>query len=155
MAEESGKQSVIIGEVLKKMKASIEKIIASAAQVMLNFEGIDSGIKIVAQQEENIRNAMEEQSEGSKHILEALHQLNCLTSQVKNESFEMMEGSREIIDESKNLERVSHEISGSMNEMASGAEQINDAINRVNDISVKNMENISLLVKEVEKFRVE
>jgi methyl-accepting chemotaxis protein len=41
-----------------------------------------------------------------------------------------------------------------MNEMASGADQINVAVNRVNDISAKNRENINLLVKEVSKFKV-
>jgi methyl-accepting chemotaxis protein len=42
-----------------------------------------------------------------------------------------------------------------MNEMASGAEQINVAVNRVNEITEKNRENIDLLMQEVSKFKVE
>jgi methyl-accepting chemotaxis protein len=38
--------------------------------------------------------------------------------------------------------------------MAAGAQQVNTAVNRINDISVKNRENIGLLVKEVSLFKV-
>jgi methyl-accepting chemotaxis protein len=119
------------------------------------FEAIDTGVKTVSDQEENIRNAMEEQGEGSKQILTAISQLNEITQQVKGGSLEMQEGSKEVMQESKNLERVTQEITGGMNEMASGAEQINIAVNRVNEISLKNRENIDLLVREVSKFKVE
>jgi methyl-accepting chemotaxis protein len=67
----------------------------------------------------------------------------------------MLEGSKEVIEESKNLDKVTHEISGGMNEMASGSEQINTAVHHVNEISVKNRENIDLLLKEVSRFKVE
>jgi methyl-accepting chemotaxis protein len=42
-----------------------------------------------------------------------------------------------------------------MNEMASGADQINVAVNRVNEISRQNKENIDILVQEVLKFKEE
>ena len=64
--------------------------------------------------EESIRNAMEEQGEGSKQILEALGQLNDITQQVKGGSMEMNEGSREVIQEGKNLEQLTGEITGGM-----------------------------------------
>ena len=155
LAESSSEQSKTIGNVLKKIKESIDKITSSTENVLNKFEAIDTGVKTVADQEENIRNAMEEQGEGSKQILEAVSQLNGITQQVKGGSIEMLEGSKEVIHESKNLERVTQEITGGMNEMASGAEQINVAVNRVNEISVQNRENISLLVREVSKFKVE
>jgi methyl-accepting chemotaxis protein len=81
--------------------------------------------------------------------------LNDITQQVKGSSGEMLEGSKEVIQESKNLEKVTQEITGSMNEMATGAEQINVAVNRVNDISAQDRENIDLLVREVSLFKVE
>ena len=39
--------------------------------------------------------------------------------------------------------------------MAIGADQINEAVTRVNEISVKNKENIDQLVREVSRFKVE
>ena len=109
----------------------------------------------MSDQEENIRNAMEEQGQGSKQILNAIGNLNDITRQVKGGSMEMLEGSREVIQESKNLEKVTQEITGSMNEMAAGADQINIAVNRVNDLSSKNRANIDILMKEVSRFKVD
>ncbi len=140
---------------LKKIKSSIDKITSSTDNVLTKFEAIDSGVRTVADQEENIRNAMEEQGQGSKLILESVGELNETTQLVKNGSMEMLEGSTEVIRESKNLEKVTQEIAGGMNEMASGADQINTAVNRVNELSGKNRENIDMLLKEVAKFKVE
>ena len=98
---------------------------------------------------------MEEQGEGSKQILEATSEVNEITQQVKGGSTEMLEGSREVINESKNLEAVTQEITGGMNEMAAGADHINIAVNRVNELSRKNRENIDLLAREVSRFKVE
>jgi methyl-accepting chemotaxis protein len=123
--------------------------------VLDKFEAIEGGVKIVADQEENIRNAMEEQGAGSKQILDAIGQVNEITQQVKGGSQEMLEGSKEVIHESKNLEKVSQEITGGMNKMAAGAKQINAAVNRVNELSGKNRDNIDILVKEVSRFTVE
>jgi methyl-accepting chemotaxis protein len=155
LAESSSEQSKTIGTVLKTIKGSIDKITCSTGSVLARFEAIDEGVKTVAEQEENIRNAMEEQGEGSKQILGAIGRLNDITQQVKGGSTEMLEGSKEVIQESKNLEKVTQEISGGMNEMAIGAEEINVAVTHVDEISVKNRENIDLLVREVAKFKVE
>jgi methyl-accepting chemotaxis protein len=155
LAENSGEQSKTIVAVLKKIKESIDKITRSTDNVLNKFEAIDKAVKTVADQEENIRNAMEEQGQGSKQILQAIGQVNDITKQVKAGSQEMLEGSREVIQESKNLEKVTQEITGGMNEMAEGADQINIAVNRVNEISGQNRENIDILVEEVSRFKVE
>jgi methyl-accepting chemotaxis protein len=155
LAESSGEQSKTISTVLKKIKDSIDKITKSTDSVLKKFEAIDSRVKTVSDQEENIRNAMEEQGTGSKQILEAIGQLNEATQMVKGGSQEMLEGSRQVIEESKNLELVTQEISNGMNEMASGADQINVAVTRVNTISGTNKENIDVLVREVSRFKVD
>ncbi|MDR2313315.1 MAG: methyl-accepting chemotaxis protein [Spirochaetaceae bacterium] len=155
LAENSGEQSKTISTVLKKIKDSIDKITASTDSVLNKFEAIDGGVRTVSDQEENIRNAMEEQGEGSKQILDAVGQLNDLTQNVKSGSEEMLEGSKQVIRESKNLELATQEIANGMNEMATGADQINVAVNRVNAISGKNKESIDVLVREVAKFKVD
>jgi methyl-accepting chemotaxis protein len=155
LAENSGEQSKTISSVLKKIKGSIDKIIASTDNVLNKFEAINSGVKTVAEQEENIRSAMEEQRVGSKQILDAIGQVNELTGQVKAGSTEMLEGSTEVIHESRNLEKVTQELAGGMNEMASGAKQINVAVSRVNELSSENRENINILVQEISRFKVD
>jgi methyl-accepting chemotaxis protein len=66
----------------------------------------------------------------------------------------MLEGSKEVMKESQNLEKLTQEITGGMNEMANGADEMNMAVNNVNEISSKNRESISILMKEVSKFKV-
>jgi len=154
LAESSSEQSKTISSVLEKIKSSIDKVGSSTDDTLTRFEVIDTDIKTVTEQEGCIRNAMKEQNEGSKQILEAVGQLNEITRQVKDESEQMLRGSREVIKESRNLENVTQEITGGINEIALGAEHINEAVNMVNDITVKNRENIDLLVKEVSLFKV-
>jgi methyl-accepting chemotaxis protein len=155
LAESSEEQSKTIGNILKKIKNSIDKIAHSTENVLTRFQAIDSSVKIVAEQEENIRNAMEEQGEGSKQILQSAGKLNGITQQVKSGSNEMLEGAKEVIQESNNLEKATQEITSGMNEMASGADQINIAVHHVNEISAKNREGIDTLTREVSRFKVE
>jgi methyl-accepting chemotaxis protein len=155
LAESSSNQSKTISTVLKKMKSSIDKITLSTNKVLKGFELIAEDVKIVADQEENIRNAMEEQNQGSKQILTSIGSMNEITQQVRSGSEEMLRGSKEVIKEGKNLDTVTHEIAGGMNEINTGADQINLAVRNVNELSNKNRESIKRLVEEVSKFKVE
>jgi methyl-accepting chemotaxis protein len=155
LAESSSEQSKTIGNVLKKIKESIDKITKSTDNVLNKFEAIDSSVKTVSQQEENIRNAMEEQEQGSKQLLQSAGGLKETTEKVKTGSEEMLVGSKEVMHESQNLERVTQEITGGMNEMASGADQMNIAVHNVSEISTKNSDAIDSLLKEVSRFKVE
>jgi methyl-accepting chemotaxis protein len=155
LAESSSEQSKTIGTVLKKIKDSIDKITKSTENVLNKFSAIDSSVTTVAQQEESIRNAMEEQGQGSKQILDGIEQVTAITRNVKAGSNEMLVGAQEVIKESQNLEKATQEITSGMNEMASGADHINNAVNHVNEISGRNRERIDILVKEVAKFKVE
>jgi len=155
LAESSSEQSKTIGNVLKKIKESIDKITKSTDNVLARFEAIDSNVKTVVEQEEIIRNAMEEQGEGSKQVLNGIEEVTEITRNVKSGSEEMLEGSQQVILESQNLEKVTQEITSGMNEMAQGADQINIAVNQVNDLSSKNRDGIANLMREVAKFKVE
>jgi methyl-accepting chemotaxis protein len=155
LAENSSKQSKIISDTLSKIKGSIDKISKSTETVLDKFMAIDNRVKTVSEQEEHIRNAMEEQGQGSQEILEAIGKLNELTGQVKNSSNQMLEGSKEVINESKNLELGSQKLSIGVNEMASGADHINEVVIRVKEASHINKEHIDALVAEVIKFKIE
>jgi methyl-accepting chemotaxis protein len=153
LAESSGEQAKTIGRVLIKIKESIDKITEATKNVLNKFEAIDSSVNTVAEQEENVRSAMEEQGAGSRQILEGIGNVNEITRQVKDGSEEMLEGSKEVINESHNLEKATQEITNGMNEMASGAAQVNIAVNNVNEMTSKTREGIKLLLKEVEQFK--
>jgi len=122
--------------------------------VMRKFEAIDSGVRTVVEQEEIIHLAMREQSQGSQQILQSAGMVSDITRQVKGGSVEMLEGSREVIQESKNLEVATQEITNGINEMAVGTDQVNQAVNNVNELSNRNREQISSLVRAVSQFKV-
>jgi len=154
LAENSSQQSKTIGTVLKKIKSSIDKITTSTENVLSKFEAIDSSVKTVAVQEENIRRAMEEQGHGSTLLLSVTTNVNNITRQVQDDADEMRAGAQEVIRESKSLEKSNEEITTGMNEMSNSADQISSAVNHVNMISGKNREAIDTLIEEVALFKV-
>ena len=155
LAESSSQQSKTISEVLRKIKNSIDVITGSTNTAMEEFQAVDERVRAVSEQETNIHNAMEEQGNGSRQILDAISKLNELTQMVKRGSLEMLEGSKEVITESRNLEGVTAEITNGVNEMSSGAGKINFAVNQVEEISRTNKDCIDTLFTEVSRFRVD
>jgi methyl-accepting chemotaxis protein len=155
LAESSGEQSKTIAVVLKKIKMSIDKIMASTDAVLNRFEAIDSEVKVVSEQEENIRNAMEEQQSGGQQVLDVIARLNDITQHVRNGSTTMLMGSKKIIGESRNLGTLTDEVSNGVNEMSKGANQVNIAVDRVSNLSGENKDHIDTLVSELSKFKVD
>jgi methyl-accepting chemotaxis protein len=155
LAESSGEQSKTIAGVLKKIKSSIDKIMKSTDAVLDRFEVIDSGVKLVSRQEENIRSAMEEQQNGGQQVLDVISRLNDLTQRVRNSSTQMRTGSKKIITESESLGALTSEVSNGVTEISKGADQVNIAVNQVSTLSSDNKEHIDTLVSEISKFKVE
>ncbi|MFP4364893.1 MAG: methyl-accepting chemotaxis protein [Spirochaetia bacterium] len=153
LAETSGQEAKKVATVLGAIKKAVDKITKSTSQVTSTFESIEEEVKTVAAQETNIRNAMEEQSAGSKEVYDAISQLNDITQQVQDGSQEMLSSSRKVQEEGEKLGRMASEISKSMNEMASGTEQINSAVSSVDSLSSKNRDSITTLLKELERFQ--
>jgi methyl-accepting chemotaxis protein len=155
LAEGSSEQSKTIVEILKKIKGSIEKITQSTGNVLTKFEAIDSSVKVVSDQEDHIREAMEKQGAGSRQIVDSVSGVNEITCQVKSGSQEMLEGSKEVIAESDDLEKTTQEITQDINEMASGTEQVNVAVSHVNELCGKTRTGIAALMREVSIFKVQ
>jgi methyl-accepting chemotaxis protein len=154
LAENSAEQSQTIGKVLKKITDSITLIQKAAEGVLGKFGAIDSGVKVVLQQEEQIRNAMDEQSAGSKQILEALERLNDITRRVKTGAGEMQQGSRAVIQEGKNLDAAAEEISQGIKEIASRTTQVNAAVENLRETGGTNRSNVEALGKAVSRFKI-
>ena len=154
LAESSSSQAKTIQSVLKNIKDSISSVIQQSHDVVAKFAIIEKEVKVVSEQEEGIRKAMEEQAEGSKQVLEAITVLTDITQKVRDGSVEMLTGSKQVLDEAKSMNSITQEITNGMNEMANGAEQVAQAIQTVNELSVKNKESIDSLTLEVNKFKV-
>lgn len=154
LAETSSEQTITIATVLKRIKDSIEGITLYSEEVITQFSVIDTEVRTVGEQESGILRAMEEQSEGSKQILEAITILNDITQQVQASSMEMLDGSKQVLKEAVNMNAMTQEIASGMNEMSIGTDQISVAVNQVNELSVDNKTSIDALIGEVDKFKV-
>ncbi|MHB9294567.1 putative methyl-accepting chemotaxis protein [Pillotina sp. SPG140] len=154
LAESSGEQSKTISTILKNIKGSIDKITRSTEAVLQDFTIISEGVKTVTEQETSVRNAMEEQGNGSKQIFESIKTLHTLSDAVKSSADTMQTASQEALKESGSLQRITEEIGNGMQEMTVGAEQINGAVDRVNTISVDTKRQIEVLMQEVSRFKV-
>jgi methyl-accepting chemotaxis protein len=154
LAESSGAQSKIIADTLKTIKTSIDKIIRSADVVLNRFEAVDQDVKVVSEQEEYIRNAIEEQEAGSRRILETVSRLHEITGTVKAGAAGMLLGSKEALAESRTIAGASREIVGEMQEMAVGADRITTVVIRAKELSGENKSSIDALMEEVGKFTV-
>jgi methyl-accepting chemotaxis protein len=155
LAESSSAQSKTISTVLKKIKSSIDKITKSTENVLEKFGAIDLGVKTVAEQEGNIRNAMEEQGHGSKQVLEAISRVNETTQLVRGVSLEMLERAKKVMQEAGSLGKSTQEITGGINEMSSGVVEVNKAISNINELTNRNRETAGKLMSEVQKFKID
>ena len=155
LAENSSAQSKTISGVLKKIKLMIDTITKSTGIVLERFGAIENDVQTVSDQESQIRNAMEEQGDGSRQILEAVTQLNSVTNLVRKSSSEMTAESKVVMDQSEELKRITGEVAVSMDEMTQGADEISNAINKVQEIGEKNKKNISTLTGDISRFKVE
>ncbi|MDR1597212.1 MAG: bacteriohemerythrin, partial [Treponema sp.] len=154
LSENSAEQSKTIGTVLKKITDSISLIQKAAEGVLDKFGAIDSRVRIVLDQEEQIRGSMEEQSAGSRQILEDLEQLNEITRRVKAGAGEMRKESRDVIQEGKNLEAAAADISRGVTEIASGIVHVNNSVEHLREIGGKNRSNIETLGKATSQFAI-
>jgi methyl-accepting chemotaxis protein len=155
LAENSSKQSKTISVVLKKIKSSIDAITKSTALVMERFSAMEDEVRVVSDQETQIRNAMEEQGEGSRQILEAVTQLNSVTNLVRGASGEMTQDSKNVMIQSEELKKITEDVAGSMDEMTMSSHEISNTITRVQEISEENKFNIDTLSEDIGKFKVD
>jgi methyl-accepting chemotaxis protein len=156
LAESSSQQSKTTAGMLKKIKASIDNMTKTSNEVLARFEAIDTGVRTVSEHEENIRNAMEEQEQGGKQILDAVGRLKDITASVQNGAENMAKSGEEMIKKTHNFITVSKQVVEGMNHMADvDVVQIKTAIKQVDEMSVENNRNFNELKKETEKFKVE
>jgi len=154
LAETSGNQSKTTAAMLKKIKASIDNITKSSADVQARFGAIDSSVKTVSEHEQNIRNAMEEQEIGGKQILDSIGRLRDITYSVKKGSDDMEESGETLVKETDEFIKISKETVDGMNGILAGINQINSSINHVNEMSIENNRNFESVKQETQKFNV-
>ena len=97
---------------------------------------------------------MDEQNEGSKQIINALHTMTDSTSEVKTASNEMSVGNQAILAEVQNLQNATEIMQTSMEEMKIGAAKINETGAMLSEISSNMEKSILAIDDEINEFKV-
>jgi len=155
LAEESSIQGSKIQNALKEVQEVINEISASTASVQHQFTTIFDLTKQVAQQEEVIDHAMQEQNVGGEQILSAIHQITTITDSVKQGSIQMMQGSKQITESMDSISSMTQTVNSSMQNMTEKAESINVCARQADEFVTKNVESITKLKEAMDKFKVE
>ena len=154
LAEQSGDQSKAIDENLRSLSEAIGGISTDINLVQTAFENIYQLSQKVREQETVIANAMDEQNTGNQQVLEAMRAISDSTTEVKDGSAEMLVGGEQILKEMKNLTEVTQVISDNMNQINDFSQQISDAITITTASTNSTQENLQVLMKELNTFKL-
>ena len=154
LAEDSNMQGKKISDVMKGLREMIVEMSDGAEETQKHFDVIFEHTKTVARQESVIKSAMDEQSAGSKQVIDAMNQINDITSDVRSSASAMASGSNMILEEMGRVSTVTNQISVAMSEISNGIGELNNSIQQVNALTQRTGESIHTVAKEVGKFKV-
>ncbi|MCR5284589.1 MAG: hypothetical protein K6D95_03225 [Treponema sp.] len=152
LAEQSSAQGKNIDASLKSLSDLIAQISESILQVKQQFEEIYELTQTVRTQENVVKNAMTEQNEGNKQVLEAMKSINDTTVLVKSNSSEMLTGADQVVKEMNVLSEVTRKITDSMGIMTKNVESISSSVRQVTDSSEENLLNTKALSEKLSDF---
>lgn len=155
LAEDSDSQGKSISTILNELKNSIDRVASFSLETQEQFEEMFSLSTQVMDQENVIKNAMEEQDSGGSEILSAIREINDITGNVQEYSGEILTNSNEITREMESLSEISLDLRERVETISSDADKISTRTIENRDISIKNEESISNLLSAISKFKVE
>lgn len=154
LAVDSSKQSHSIGQELKKITETIQNVVVASEKSRAAFSQVADKVVNIDQVIQQINNAMTEQQEASKQVLEALSSINNDTTHVQSTSKQITENMDKVKESSEQLGQICISVSNSMEEMNIGAAQINTAANNVSNLAVETENHITNLKTLIEKFKL-
>jgi len=154
LSETSAEQSKSIGAELSSIKETIAEVVVASAESEESFNRVSSSIDATDELVRQVDNAMAEQREGSRQILEALRDMNTAAEAVRYKAKAMTKDAESARDGMKMLLETTMTIRGSMDEMGAGAQQINKAAQSVSGLAEATRESIRKMDEVIGKFVV-
>ena len=152
LAEDSSEQSKKISSVLQATVNNINKILEESNHANDVFNSVTAQVNSVIAFLEETNAAMDEQSQGSNQVLEALKRIQNITSEILSGSTEMTTGAGMIITEMDRLQKISIELKESAHVMKENIARINTAVGSVVTLSDTNKELGSQLSQITKRF---
>lgn len=153
LAEDAAQQSREISATLAELDGSIQQAVSLSGKAGDSFESIRASVGDVTARQEEIRAAVNEQSEGNRVVLENMGQLRRIGTEVTSGSAEMAAGSEAILRAARDLAEVSAEVNLFMEEISEGTAEINSLSNRVSTLSSQTLSGIDSVDTAVGRFK--
>ncbi|MBQ9237692.1 MAG: methyl-accepting chemotaxis protein [Treponema sp.] len=154
LAEDSSKQTKAIAAELKNIVTNISSIVEATAQADTAFEmvvrQVDTSGELIAQ----VSHAMREQREGSKQILEALKNMQSVTTKIRDGSTEMNAGTGQILKEIERLTSISLQVKDNSKAIEQAVGAMTEAIEAIDDGCIKNNNAVETLNDLAGKFKL-
>ena len=131
LAENSSSQGKYITKILRDLQNEIASVTAFAGQSRNEFEKIATLVDQARSQEQTIRYAMNEQETGSTQILQATHQIQEVTAEVRDEAGKITASSSLILSGVTDLEAETADISRSINTLMDNIEDVESVTKKI------------------------
>ena len=154
LAEDTAARSTDISEVLQALTDLIQSAVDLSSDAGHSFESVRSSVQEVNSRQRDIRNAVEEQSDGNQQVLDSVERLRRISAEVESGSQEMSTGSNAILRSVHTLADATTEIQRAMDEISSGTSDINHSVTQVAELSKRTMTGILAVEESVHRFKV-
>ncbi|MCM1322084.1 MAG: methyl-accepting chemotaxis protein [Bacteroides sp.] len=154
LSEDSSAQSKNIGNQLKMILGSISNVVISSGISDKMFVSVSEKIQDTGDLVTQIKASMDEQSEGSKQISEALGYMNDATNQVRDASDDVDVAQQKIGGEVEILRKSAEVVVSSMNSMEKSVKDIEEGDNSLMNIATSISGSIYRINNQIDQFKV-
>lgn len=154
LAESASLQGRAISTTLNLVKDLVDQGVVVTAATRNQFDEIEVRIREVADQEGAIQRAMVEVNQGGSLVLEAIRNINEVSSQVKDGSAQVRGGSEEIHREMAHLEKLTSNLNEMAARIVDGVSNLDAVVSGLAEISASQQKTVERLDKETKGFQI-
>ena len=154
LADTSATQSKSIGENLKLIAANIQKVVESADLSKASFEVVSDKTNNTSELVYSIKKATEEQSEGSKHLLETLSKMNNISVSVQRSSKKIGDRALSVLDSIAGLKESSKNMANNFNKIVSTTEVTQETTRKLHSLTEDMTKAVNNISDRIDEFKV-
>ena len=154
LADTSATQSKSIGENLKLIAANIQKVVESADLSKASFEVVSDKTNNTSELVYSIKRATEEQSEGSKHLLETLAKMNNISVSVQRSSKKIGDRALSVLDAIAGLKESSKNMAENFNQIVTTTETTQQTTRNLHHLTIDMTNAVDNISARIEEFKV-
>ena len=154
LADTSATQSKSIGENLKLIAANIQKVVESADLSKASFEVVSDKTNNTSELVYSIKRATEEQSEGSKNLLETLAKMNNISVSVQRSSKKIEDRAKTVLNSIEGLKESSKNMAQNFNKIVSTTEVTQETTKNLHQLTEDMTSAVNNISERIEEFKV-